>query len=251
LVKLKKILREFLTMSLKGKRVVVLGGTSGIGLSTAKAFLDESAQVIIASRSASKLSEAKQVLGGNVETYEIDFRSEEIVADFFNKVGKFDHLVVTAGEGAMGHFGDLPVASAKEAFDSKFWGQYITVRAALPYLNNASSITLTSGVYGVRPPQGATTLAAINSAIDGLVRGLSVDLSPIRVNVVSPGIVDTPLYAGMSDEQRQDMYNGIAQQLPVGRVAQPEDIAESYVYLAKNGFTTGTVVLIDGGAHLI
>ncbi|MCM3587769.1 SDR family oxidoreductase [Mesobacillus maritimus] len=238
-------------MSLNGKRVVVLGGTSGIGLATAKAFLDQSAKVIIASRSVSKLNEAKQVLGGNVEAIEIDFRSEEKVAEFFSKVGKFDHLVVTAGEGTMGHFSELPVASAKEAFDSKFWGQYITVRSALPYLSNESSITLTSGVYGVRPPQGATTLAAINSAIEGLVRGLSVDLAPIRVNVVSPGIVDTPIYAGMPDDQRQALFNGIAQQLPVGRIAKPEDIAETYVYLAKNGFTTGTSVLIDGGAHLV
>ncbi|MDP4105793.1 MAG: SDR family oxidoreductase [Bacillota bacterium] len=238
-------------MSLKGKRVVVVGGTSGIGLSAAKAFLNESAQVIIASRSASKLSEAKKVLGSNVETYTIDFRSEEKLADFFKTVGKFDHLVVTAGEGAMGHFSELPVANVKEAFDSKFWGQYLTVHAALPYLNDTSSITLTSGVYGIRPPKGATTLASINSAIDGLVRGLSVDLSPIRVNVVSPGIVDTPLYGGMPDEDRQNLYNSIAQQLPVRRVAQPEDIAEAYVYLAKNGFTTGTVLLIDGGAHLV
>jgi NAD(P)-dependent dehydrogenase (short-subunit alcohol dehydrogenase family) len=135
----------------------------------------------------------------------------------------------------MGHFSELPVVSAKEAFDSKFWGQYITVRAALPYLNHESSITLTSGVYGVSPPQGATTLAAINSAIEGLVRGLSIDLAPIRVNVVSPGIVDTPIYAGMPDDQRQELFHGIAQQLPVGRIAQPQDIAESYVYLAKNG----------------
>ncbi|KAA0547676.1 SDR family oxidoreductase [Bacillus sp. BGMRC 2118] len=238
-------------MLLKGKRVVVLGGTSGIGLSTAKAFLDQSAQVIIASRSDSKLSQAKQALGGNVEGYEIDFRSEEKTAEFFKKVGKFDHLVVTAGEGTMGHFSDLPAASAKEAFDSKFWGQYHAVRAALPYLHPESSITLTSGVYGVRPPKGASTLAAINSAIEGLVRGLSVDLAPIRVNVVSPGIVDTPIYAGMPEDQRQELFNGIAQQLPVGRIAQPADIAESYVYLAKNGFTTGAVVLIDGGAHLV
>ncbi|MGD6901348.1 SDR family oxidoreductase [Bacillus infantis] len=238
-------------MSLNAKRVVILGGTSGIGLATAKAFLDQSAQVIIASRSVSKLNEAKQALGGNVEGIEIDFRSEEKAAEFFSRVGKFDHLVVTAGEGAMGHFSELPVASAKEAFDSKFWGQYITVRSALPYLNNESSITLTSGVYGVRPPQGATTLAAINSAIEGLVRGLSVDLAPIRVNVVSPGIVDTPLYAGMPDDQRQALFNDIAQQLPVGRIAKPDDIAETYVYLAKNGFTTGTAVLIDGGARLV
>ena len=238
-------------MSLKGKRVVVIGGTSGIGLSAAKAFLDESAQVIVASRSDAKLSEAKNVLGGNVEAYNIDFRSEEKLADFFKRVGNFDHLVVTAGEGAMGHFSELPVADVREAFDSKFWGQYLAVRAAIPYLNDTSSITLTSGVYGIRPPQGATTLASINSAIDGLVRGLSVDLAPIRVNVVSPGIVDTPLYGGMPDEQRQNLYSNIAQQLPVNRVAQPEDIAEAYVYLVKNGFTTGTVLLIDGGAHLV
>ncbi|RFU63853.1 SDR family oxidoreductase [Peribacillus glennii] len=238
-------------MSLQGKRVVVVGGTSGIGLATAKAFLEKSAHVIIASRSAEKLSEAKKELGENVEGYELDFRSDEKVAGFFSKVGNFDHLVVTAGEGAMGHFSDLPVAQVREAFDSKFWGQYITVHAALPYLDKAGSITLTSGVYGIRPPKGASTLASINSAIDGLVRGLAVDLSPVRVNVVSPGIVDTPIYSGMPEDQRQGMYSQISQQLPVGRVAQPEDIAQTYVYLAQNGFTTGTSVLIDGGAHLV
>jgi NAD(P)-dependent dehydrogenase (short-subunit alcohol dehydrogenase family) len=237
-------------MSLKGKRVVVVGGTSGIGLSTAKAFLEQSAQVIIASRSATKLSEAKQTLGGNVEAYDLDFRSEEKAAEFFKKVGQFDHLVITAGEGAMGEFRDLPVEQAQSAFDSKFWGQYITVKAAIPYLNKDSSITLTSGVYGKRPAKGASTLAAINSALEGLMRGLTVDIAPIRVNVVSPGIVDTPLYAGMPEEQRKSLFNAIAKQLPVGRVAQPEDIAETYVYLAKNGFTTGTVILIEGGALL-
>jgi NAD(P)-dependent dehydrogenase (short-subunit alcohol dehydrogenase family) len=244
-------MKELLLLSLQGKRIVVVGGTSGIGLSTAKAFLEESSQVIIASRSASKLSEAKKALGGNVEAYELNFRSEEEVADFFKKVGKFDHLVITAGEGAMGPFSELPVANVREAFDSKFWGQYLTARAALPYLNEASSITLTSGVYGIRPPKGASTLASINSAIEGLARGLAVDLSPIRVNVVSPGIVDTPIYAGMPEQQRQGMFSAIAKQLPVGRIATPDDIAQSYVYLAKNGFTTGSTVLIDGGAHLV
>jgi NAD(P)-dependent dehydrogenase (short-subunit alcohol dehydrogenase family) len=238
-------------MSLNGKRVVVVGGTSGIGLATAKAFLNEAAEVIIASRSASKIAEAKLVLGGKAEGYELDFRSDEKVTAFFNKVGNFDHLIITAGDGAMGHFSDLPVASVKEAFDSKFWGQYLTARTAIPYLNQGGSITLTSGVYGVRPPKGASTLAAINSAIEGLVRGLAVDLAPIRVNVVSPGIVETPIYAGIPDEQRKAMFNGIAQQLPVARIGQPEDIAQSYVYLAKNGFTSGSVVLIDGGARLV
>jgi NAD(P)-dependent dehydrogenase (short-subunit alcohol dehydrogenase family) len=237
-------------MSLQGKRVVVVGGTSGIGLAAAKAFLNESAEVIIASRSASKLEEAKNALSGNVQGYELDFRSEAKAAEFFTKVGKFDHLVITAGEGAMGDFRDLSVEQAHAAFESKYWGQYVTVKAAIPYLNEASSISLTSGVYGQRPSKGASTLASINSALEGLMRGLTVDLAPIRVNVVSPGIVDTPMYGGMPDAQRQAMFSGIAKQLPVGRVAQPEDIAETYVYLAKNGFTTGTVVLIEGGALL-
>lgn len=238
-------------MSLQGKRVVVVGGTSGIGLATAKAFLDESAQVVVASRSSSKFDEAKNLLGQDVEGYELDFRNDKSVANFFKNVGNFDHLVVTAGEGTMGLFKELPVERAKEAFDSKFWGQYATALAALPYLNDASSITLTSGVYGQRPPQGASTLAAINSAVDGLVRGLAIELSPMRVNVVSPGIVNTPIYAGMPEDQREGMFKGIAEQLPVKRIAQPEDIAQSYVYLAKNGFTTGSVVDIDGGARLI
>jgi NAD(P)-dependent dehydrogenase (short-subunit alcohol dehydrogenase family) len=237
-------------MSLLGKRIVVVGGSPGIGFSTAKAFLDESAQVIIASRSTVKLSKAKQALGGNVEAYELDFRSEEKAVEFFSKVGQFDHLVITAGEGAMGDFREMQIEKAQSAFDSKFWGQYITVKAAIPYLNKASSISLTSGIYGKRPSKGASTLAAINSALEGLMRGLTLDLAPIRVNVVSPGIVDTPVYAGMSEEQRSTMFNAIAQKLPVGRVAQPEDIAATYVYLAKNGYTTGTVVLIEGGALL-
>jgi NAD(P)-dependent dehydrogenase (short-subunit alcohol dehydrogenase family) len=187
--------KEAFIMSLLGKRVVVVGGTSGIGFSTAKAFLDESAQVIIASRSKAKLSEAKQALGGYVEAYELDFRSEEKVVEFFAKVGQFDHLVITAGEGAMGDFRKLEVEAAQSAFASKFWGQYITVKAAIPYLNEASSISLTSGIYGKRPANGASTLAAINSALEGLMRGLTLDLAPIRVNVVSPGVVDTPVYA--------------------------------------------------------
>lgn len=237
--------------TLNGKKIVILGGTSGIGLAAAKAFLEDSAHVVIASRSASKLSEAKEALGGHVEAHEIDFRDEGRLADFFKQVGAFDHLVITAGDGAMGPFDELPVEAVKQAFDSKFWGQYLSVRIALPYLNPESSVTLTSGVYGQRPPKGATPLAAINSAVEGLVRGLSVELAPIRVNVVSPGIVDTPIYDGMSDDQKQTMFNGIAKHLPVGRVAKPQDLADTYVYLAKNSFTTGTTVLVDGGSHLV
>ncbi|NMP22474.1 SDR family oxidoreductase [Sulfobacillus harzensis] len=238
-------------MALQGKRVVLVGGTSGIGLATAQAFLDASAQVVIASRSGEKLAEAQRILSGEVTAATLDFRHEEPLAAFFQRVGPFDHLVVTAGDGVMGSISDVPVEQAKAAFDSKFWGQYLTVRAAVPHLRGGSSITLTTGVYGIRPPRGASTLAAINSAVEGLVRGLAVELAPIRVNAVSPGIVDTPIYGGMPAEQREGMFRNLADQLPVGHVATPHEIAQAYVYLAENAFTTGSVVLIDGGAHLV
>jgi NAD(P)-dependent dehydrogenase (short-subunit alcohol dehydrogenase family) len=238
-------------MSMQGQRVVIVGGTSGIGLAAAKAFIAESAHVVIASRSASKLAEAKQSLGGRAEGYELDFRDTAKSAELFGQIGTINHLVVTAGEATMGPFSDLPLDQAKAAFESKFWGQYVVVKSALPYLHKSGSITLTSGVYGRRPSKGASTLAAINSAIEGLVRGLAVDLAPIRINAVSPGIVETPAYAGIPEQNRKAMFEGMAAQLPVGRIAQPEDIGETYVYLAKNGFTTGTTVIIDGGAHLV
>lgn len=238
-------------MALEGQRVVIVGGTSGIGLAAAQAFLDSAATVVIASRSGDKLAAAQKSLSRDVTALTMDFRSEESRARFFQRVGRFDHLVITAGDGIMGAFSELLLDDAKAAFESKFWGQYATARAALPYLDDHGSITLTSGVYAVRPPRGAAPLAAINSAVEGLTRALAVELAPIRVNAVSPGIVDTPLYHGMTADERRALFDGIARQLPVGHIATSGEIAKAYTYLAESEFSTGVVVLIDGGAHLV
>ncbi|KPV43062.1 SDR family oxidoreductase [Alicyclobacillus ferrooxydans] len=237
-------------MSLENHRVVIVGGTSGIGLAVAKAFLNRGADVIVASRSEEKIQAAKTELGERASGHVLDFRNEENVKAFFETVGEFDDLVVTAGDGVMGPFESLPVDEAKSAFDSKFWGQYVTVKAALPHVKKSGSITLTSGVYGQRPPQGASALAAINSAVEGLARGLAVDAAPIRVNVVSPGLVDTPIYSGMEQTAREGMFDAVAQSLLLKHVAKPEEIAEAYVYLAENTFTTGSTMQIEGGALL-
>ncbi len=237
-------------MTLQNKRVVVIGGTSGIGLAVSKAFVEAGSHVFVASRSTDKVEMAKSIIGSDVEGYVVDFREEAALEEFFQSVGPFHHLVVTAGDGVMGPFHSLPVTAARTAFDSKFWGQYVTARAALPFIDASGSITLTSGVYGTRPPKGAATLAAINSAVEGLTRGLACDLAPIRVNVVSPGLVDTPIYSGMDDEARQGMFKAVASQLLVQHIAKPEEIAQAYVYLASNTFTTGTTLSIEGGALL-
>jgi NAD(P)-dependent dehydrogenase (short-subunit alcohol dehydrogenase family) len=238
-------------VSLQDNRVVIIGGTSGIGLAAAKAFVDEGAKVIVASRTTDKVEAAVQQLGHEVEGHVLDFREEEQTAQFFREIGSFHHLVITAGGAAMGAFESLPVDKAKAAFDSKFWGQYQTIKAALPYIHETGSITLTSGVYAMRPARGASTLAAINSAIGGLARGLAVDLAPIRVNVVSPGLVDTPIYGGMDSSMRESMFQKVAQSLLVKHVAKPEEIAKAYVYLASNTFTSGSTIQIEGGAMLV
>ncbi|OXM85300.1 SDR family oxidoreductase [Paenibacillus rigui] len=238
-------------MSLQNHRAVIIGGTSGIGLAVAKSLLTQGAQIIVASRSQIKVDEAKKELGQEAQGLVLDFRDESQTKQFFESLGPFEHLVVTAaGDSAMTPFNALPIDTARAAFDSKFWGQYLTVKAALPFIKKSGSITLTSGTFSIRPAQGTSTVAAINSAIEGLVRGLAVDLAPIRINAVSPGVVDTPIFSGMDEESREAMFQAIAQSMLLKHIAKPEEIAEAYVYLAKNTFTTGSVIHVEGGAIL-
>ncbi|MCZ8514312.1 SDR family oxidoreductase [Paenibacillus filicis] len=237
-------------MSLQNHRAVIVGGTSGIGLAVAKSFLAQGAQVIVASRSQEKVDVAMKELG-TAHGYVLDFQDESQTKQFFENIVTFDHLVVTASGGAAREpFDALSIDDAKAAFASKFWGQYVTVKAALPYIKKSGSITLTSGAYAARPLKGASTMVAINSAIEGLARVLAMDLAPIRVNVVSPGVVDTPVFSGMDTESREAMFQRAAQSLLLKRIAKPEEIAEAYVYLANNSYTTGSVIQIEGGAIL-
>ncbi|MBB6735896.1 SDR family oxidoreductase [Cohnella zeiphila] len=238
-------------MSLLNHRAVIVGGTSGIGLAVAKSFLDLGARVIVASRSQDKVDAAIMELGQEAQGHALDFRDEAGTKRLFENVGPFDHLVVTAaGDSAMAPFEALSADEARATFDSKFWGQYLTVKAALPFIRKSGSITLTSGAFNLRPAPGSSTMSAINSAVDGLVRGLAVDLAPIRVNAVSPGVVDTPFFGGMDAASREAMFQAIAQTLLLKRIAKPEELAEAYAYLAKNSNTTGTVLQVEGGALL-
>ncbi|MDG0810564.1 SDR family oxidoreductase [Cohnella rhizosphaerae] len=238
-------------MSLQNHRAVIVGGTSGIGLATAKLLVSHGAQVIVASRSQEKVDAAVKEIG-TAQGYVLDFQDERQMRLFFEKIGEFDHLVVTAAGGAtsQGPFGALAIDSARSEFDSKFWGQYATVKAALPFIRKSGSITLTSGAYAARPAKGASTMVAINSAIEGLVRAMAIDLAPIRVNAVSPGVVDTPVFSGMDNESRTAVFRQIAQSLLLQHVAKPEELAEAYVYLAQNTYTTGSVLQVEGGAIL-
>lgn len=176
---------------------------------------------------------------------------EQAVQAFFAETGELDHLVVTAATGVAGSFLELETPSFRQIFDSKFWGQYFAARYGAQRIREGGSITFFSGVAATKPVDGLSAYAAVNGAVEALCRSLAVELAPLRVNAVSPGIVDTPAYAGMSPAERKRMFDALAARLPARRIGRPEDAAAAVISLMKNGYVTGSVVHVDGGQRLV
>lgn len=238
-------------MTLADARVLVVGGSSGIGLAVARAVAAEGAHVLIASRSAQKLEKAKAQVDGDAQTWPVDFSEEESVINFFGNVGALDHLVVTASEELVGPFLDLNSTIARRQFDSKYWVQYYAAKYGAPKLTDGGSITLFSGAASARPRPSYSALASVNGAIEALGRALAVELAPTRVNVVSPSIIDTPVHTRLPDNERAAFFNSMVGSLPVQRIGTPEDVAQSVLYCMANGYTTGTILHVDGGRRLV
>ncbi len=237
-------------MKFQGQKIVIIGGSSGMGLATAQMAAVEGAAVIIASRSEDKLRKAKEQIKGKVEMLTVNVTDEGSVKAFFNKVGEFNHLATPGSELSTGRFLELDTKTARASFDSKFWGQYHAARYGAPKIRPGGSITFFAGVWSQKPVIGASVVTAINSAIEGLGRALAVELAPTRVNTVSPGIVDTPIYSGMAPEKREARFKEVAASIPVKRIAKPEEIAQTVLYLMSNSYTTGSTLYVDGGATL-
>lgn len=228
---------------LEGKTVLVVGGSSGIGLAVASLAHKNGAQVVIASRNALKhRDKLANSLGKTLRVHSFDITSDEDVRGLFQATGRIDHLVVTVRPDLQSSlFLETQISEAKQAFDTKFWGPYCLVREAQPYIGQGGSITLTSGIAGERIYKGASTMATVNSAIETLCRALAVELAPLRVNVVSPGFVE-PKPRGVQE------YAG---QFPARRLASAEDVARAYLHLMTSPYMTGSISVVDGGARLI
>lgn len=234
------------------KKVVITGGSAGIGLATAKALAQQDAHLIIASRSQDKLDRAKKEIGKNCETHKLDVSDEDAVKRFFDNVGNIDHLVTPAAGGALGPLLELPTASARNVVDSKLWGQYHTAKYGAPKLGSGSSITFFSGIVSRKPMAGTSTYTIIAGAMESLTRCLALELAPIRVNCVTPGVIDTPLWGEIiGEDQAEQNFKAVAATLPVRRVGTADDVAQAVLYLMGNGYATGTIVDVDGGHRCI
>ncbi|MBN9456190.1 MAG: SDR family oxidoreductase [Bosea sp.] len=236
-------------------KLLIAGGSSGMGLALARLSLDLGAQVVLVGRDEAKLARAGTMLGGRgrLELLTADITCEDAVAKLFETVGDLDHIVCTAADirGAYELLPALDLQAARQAMESKVFGPMLLAKHGAPRLRPSGSITLTSGIAAYRPMPRGTVVAAINAALEGLVRALAVELAPIRVNAVSPGWVDTPIWEFVAGDRKDAMLAGMAERLPVGRVGRPEDIAQAIAFLVGNGFTTGTVLHVEGGHRLI
>lgn len=234
-------------MSLAGKKVVVVGGSSGIGLATAELVKKEGADVVVASRNAERLKAAADKIGA--KAIAADVTSDESVADLFRTCGLVDHVVVTAAQLRTGPFKTVAMDDVRVTMESKFWGAWRVARSA--EIRPGGSLTLVTGYFSTRPRPGAAIVGAANGALESLTKGLALELAPVRVNAVSPGMIDTPIRASMPEAARRDMLAKTAAALPVGRVGTGEDIAQQILAFMMIGFATGSVVYIDGGALLV
>jgi len=239
-------------MSLAGKTVVVIGGSSGMGLATAKAALAEGATVVITGRSEERLRSAREALGGAVRTVALDAADEAGTRALFEQLGHVDHVFFTAATLTFAPRLAADSSSLRAAIDTRFWGSYYVAKYAAPKMPPDGSITFTTGTASRKPIPGSAVVSASCGAVEALARALAVELAPIRVNTIAPGLVDTPLLERTMGgrERAAKVIADMGARLPVKRAGAPEDIAQAALFLMKNRFTTGITLTVDGG-HLL
>jgi NAD(P)-dependent dehydrogenase (short-subunit alcohol dehydrogenase family) len=237
---------------LQDKRVVVVGGSSGIGLAVAQEAASQGAKVVIVSSNAERIQKAIESVSGEVRGEAVDVSDEGAVATLFAKLGSFDHLVFTAGDSLQLHdLATTDLQQARRAFDLRYWAALAAVKYGSPHIRKEGSIVLTTGIAGQRPRKGWVIAASVCGTIEALTRALAVELAPLRVNAVSPGLVRTNLWQAMSAPERERLFESVGNRLPVGRVGEASDIAQAYLFLMQEGFSTGQTIVVDGGSVLV
>ncbi|WP_423381654.1 SDR family oxidoreductase [Burkholderia sp. LMG 32019] len=237
--------------ALDGAHVVVFGGSSGIGLEAAAAAKAKGASVTLVGRTRAKLESAAQAIGG-ARIAVADIADRHAVQAVFDTLTRVDHLVVTAGQFIAGKLNETDPDHLLAALQERIAGPVYAIRAALPRMPASGSIVLTGGQLSDRPAaQGTSVIAAAVRGVEALAQSLALELKPIRVNVVAPGFVETPLYDAFGPDARDTILAGAAAALPGGRVGRADEVGEAIAFLMGNGFMNGEILHIDGGGRLV
>ncbi|KAK9803181.1 hypothetical protein WJX72_011278 [[Myrmecia] bisecta] len=239
--------------SFVGKKAVVVAGTSGIGLAAAQLFVQLGGEAVVVSSNRDKVAAAVKLIGRRAEGEVVDGTQEDQVRALFDRIGSFDHLIASSGRGRDKPFLQASGEDLRGPWEKKYWLQALAARYGAPHLRAGGSITLISGTNGTKPSKGTTQAAAINAAVEGLARGLAVELSPIRVNVVSPGAIDTPLWEQFAPDpkERAAKLEALKSKLLTGTVGQSDEVARIIIAAISSPFTTGAKFEVNGGALLV
>jgi NAD(P)-dependent dehydrogenase (short-subunit alcohol dehydrogenase family) len=238
-------------MSLKDAKVVIVGGSSGLGLATAEAALAKGAQVTVTGRSPERLDAVRTQLGDGLRTESVDALDEAATQAFFSAQERIDHLFVTKGTYVADHHLAPPVAELRGPVDTRLVAVLNATKYALPKMSERGSITLMSGTAAVRPIPGTSMSSASCAAIEGLARGFAVDFAPIRVNALRAGFFDTPFLSEALGDQREAVVADLESRLLVGRIGRPAEAAAAVIFLMETGYVTGSCLTIDGGGSLV
>jgi NAD(P)-dependent dehydrogenase (short-subunit alcohol dehydrogenase family) len=234
--------------TLSEKTVMIVGGSSGIGLATAKRVMNEGAKAILVSRSADKLAEAAKGLAGDVELQAVDMLDVAAVAKMAASVGPIDHLVLTAvadENKRRGRIAEITTDQMERSLD-KLRGFFFITRAVSPNIKARGSITILSGGSALKPPkEGMSILASVNAAVATFAHALALELAPIRVNAVTPGVVDTPVWSAEARASIKEWAE--SSDLPAQRFGTPDDLSHAIVFLMTNPYVTGHNLIVDGG----
>jgi NAD(P)-dependent dehydrogenase (short-subunit alcohol dehydrogenase family) len=234
-------------------RVLVVGGGSGIGFAVAQSVVHEGASVVIASTSKEKLARAGEKLGPAASAAVLDITDEPAVERFFARESSFDHIVTTAGDWSgprRGPLAEMDLTAAAQLFRVRFWGAAAVAKHGAKTLPPGGSLTLTNGMIAHRPSKGSTIATSMAGAIEHLTRALAVELSPVRVNCVCPGLVRTGVWDSIPEDKREAQLASMTKRQLIPRAGDPQEIAVAYLYLMRAGFTTGQILHVEGGSAL-
>lgn len=238
-------------MTLSNQRILIIGGTSGMGLAAAARLANQGAEVIISGRDLDRTKSAASELSGVVAGAAIDMMDKTSLARAADQIGRLDHLVLAASTGvAWGPFADVTPEALSLALEGKLLGYWRALQTFLPILRKDGSVVMLTGAASRTAMPGTAGLAAVNGAITQAAQTLARELAPLRVNVISPGLIDTPAYDGMPAEAKAGLFAQTAKALPVGRTGQPDDVAGAVELLLSNPFITGALIDVDGGARM-
>ena len=230
-------------MDIDGKKAIVFGGTSGIGLSATQMLSDKGAHVVALSRNPEKLQNVPK----NVVTKKMNVLDRKALEKFFQEVGEYDILVnsATGGARAVGPFLSMDLDGYRASFD-KLWGYTNVVRYGTKYLKNNGNIVLVSGSPARKCRPGQIAISSVGGAVEAFARGIAPEIAPKRINIVSPGIIDTPM-SPLQGKEREDYYKNTTNNNLIPRAGTPDEVATGIIFAIENEFITGTTIDIDGG----